>query len=216
MRPKTKHEAELQWWLREVADVLLPWYRGKLPEAWGRKLPADKVTDCYTEWENAVATMAAAQADYYSGHLRLPADRQLGRLLDVGSGPLLPARHLTCTELWCADPLLLTYKNAGLLVDCGAVLLPFAAENLWTVPSRWFDTVVAVNALDHVGNFVAVAAEIERVLKPDGLIRLSVNYHPPTDSEPIQLSDEIVKAAFREHSLRRLSAAETQAVWSSQ
>ncbi len=193
-----KYDAELRWWIEEATNVLLPWYREKRLAAWGHMLPKEKITWHPSDWMNAVATMAAVQMDYYPDRLRLDRTVNRGRLLDVGCGPMLPARHLAYDELWCLDPLLESYQKAGFPVrDAGAVLVPLAAENLWTIPADFFDTVVSVNALDHVDDFATTIAEIERVTKPSGTIRLELTYHTATPTEPIVLHDILVHGAFK-------------------
>lgn len=192
-----KHADELGWWIRETAEVILPWYLGERMGVWGHKLPKKKVESYPTNWENALATLARLQRHYYSSHLHMRPDTNRGRMLDVGCGPMLPARHLACRELWCLDPLLEAYLTAGFPVrDANAVLLPIGIENLWTVPSGTFDTTISVNALDHVDNFAEAVAEIERVTKSEGLIRFEVTYHAPTPTEPLALNDTLVRSAF--------------------
>jgi SAM-dependent methyltransferase len=169
-----KYDAELAWWTEEVDR--------RMKEA------------AYREVSHA---MWAEQANYYPGHLDIPDDYNCGRLLDVGAGPILPARRLKYDELWCVDPLFARYAEVGFPVrESRAILLPFHAENMWGIPSGFFDTVVSVNAMDHVDNFEQAVAEIRRVAKPTALIRLRLTYHPPTETEPMQLSDKRAAAAF--------------------
>ena len=74
-----------------------------------------------------------------------------------------------------------------------------------------FDAVVWVNAIDHVDDFAATAAEIQRVLRPDGVFRMHVHYHPPTVAEPVELND----AVFLQHygwvpGLRKISVSDAK------
>jgi len=169
-----KYDAELAWWTAEVDR------RAK-----------------ETAYRKTRDAMWAEQKDYYPGHLDIPDDHNCGRLLDVGAGPILPARRLKSDELWCVDPLFARYAEAGFPIgESRAILLPFHAENLWGIPSGFFDTVVSVNAMDHVDHFEQAVAEIRRVAKPGALIRLRLTYHAPTETEPMQLSDQRAAAAF--------------------
>ncbi len=180
-----KYDAELGWWVREA----------------GRR----GVEVMYAEW-----------ADYYSSHLNIRPEYNCGRLLDIGCGPALPARHLLYDELWCVDPLFERYVQAGFCITgFNVVLVPFYAENLWGIPDDFFDTVVSVNALDHVDDFEAAIGEIERVAKPGALIRIRLHYHTPTPTEPMELSDERVEAAFSQFPVRALMplSDSSQTLW---
>jgi SAM-dependent methyltransferase len=75
----------------------------------------------------------------------------------------------------------------------------------------WFDAVVSVTAIDHIDDFGAGAAEVRRVLKPDGIFRMHVHYHPATRTEPLELNDEV----FLEHygwvpGLRKIITGDTK------
>ena len=202
---KNKFAAEFQWWLRETAEVILPWYLQERLGAWGYALPDAKVVEYPSSWQNAVATLARLQTTYYPGHLQIPSTYNCGRLLDIGCGPLLPARHLRYDELWVVDPLLECYSHAGFPVqEVGAMLLPMNAEDMWVFPAGMFDTIVSVNAMDHLDNFQSAITEIERLLKPTGLLRLAIHYHAPTNTEPLALTDELVIASAKELKLQRI------------
>lgn len=181
-----KYEAELHWWLSEATTRLF-------------------------------RHLSREQATYYSSHLDIPQNYQCGRLLDVGSGPILPARYLRAKELWCVDPLLDQYAQIGFPVrELDAVLVSEPAEAMTSVPSDYFDTIVAVNALDHIDDFGAAIAEIERVAKEKAVIRLRLHYHPPTPTEPLELNDAIVRQAFRRFRVKRITETPLygQVLWS--
>ena len=97
------------------------------------------------------------------------------------------------------DPLIDRYRDAGYPIDAwasdGFSYTCAAAENMPFADDE-FDAVVSVNALDHVDNLAAVAREIRRVLRPGGLLRLQINYHPPTVTEPVSLDDAVVREHF--------------------
>ncbi len=105
--------------------------------------------------------------------LSLLPNRRIGRLLEIGygSGVFLPELAKRCDELYGID----THQAAASVsrnlsrhrvaakLSCGsAVALPFE--------DRSFDCVVAVSCLEYVDPFEQAAAEITRVLKPDGVL----------------------------------------------
>lgn len=208
-----KYRAELAWWAAELADRIVPWYRGEIAEIWGFALPDPKVDDRPTERENAAATLASI-ANYYLHLLFLEADQDYGRTLDIGAGPLLPGLHLPKTELWCLDPMFAQYRLLGFPVtDTRAVLLDCPAEDMWSSPAAQFDTIISHNALDHVDDFERTVQEIERVAKPDALIRFRIAIHSPTPTEPCELSTERVCKAFS-RPMHMLDARYGEQLWS--
>lgn len=193
---RTKYAAELQWWLYELEHAILPWYRGKCEKVWGHIIELHPERKFPTERQDAAATFSQAWSPYH-GLLQIDGNARLGKVLDVGCGPLLPVRNLPCDECWGADPLIEDYIMSGFpMADRNVILLPHRCEDLWMVPSNHFDTVISNNSLDHVDDFEAVAAEMERVLKPGGLLRFRVHCHLPTPTEPISLTEERISEAF--------------------
>jgi SAM-dependent methyltransferase len=70
---------------------------------------------------------------------------------------------------------------------------------------------VSVNAIDHIDDFAGGAEEIRRVLRPDGSFRMHVHYHEATETEPLELNDEV----FLEHygwvpGLRRIAESDSK------
>jgi SAM-dependent methyltransferase len=129
------------------------------------------------------------------------------RLLEVGSGPLVPVLQFTGCERHALDPLNDLYVASGWpLYAYDAKMCSAHAEKMPYL-DRYFDAALSVNALDHVDDFQAVATEIERVLKPGGNIYFEVDYHEPTVTEPISLNDEIILRAFRRCQLTKVAEA---------
>jgi ubiquinone/menaquinone biosynthesis C-methylase UbiE len=128
-------------------------------------------------------------------HLLLPADYFRGmRVLEVGPGPLRWATDFTDCQLWGIDPLLYVYASLG--YDLGpAFLLKAHAEDM-PFPDDFFDAVISFNAIDHVDDFEQAIKEIERVCKPDGIIRIECHYHEAWECEPMVLDDKRVRKAF--------------------
>lgn len=105
--------------------------------------------------------------------LSLLPKRRLGRLLEIGygSGVFLPELAKRCDQLYAID----THSRAAAVrrnlnrhqveakLFCGSgTALPFA--------NRSFDCVVAVSCLEYIDPFERAAAEITRVMKPDGML----------------------------------------------
>ena len=53
-----------------------------------------------------------------------------------------------------------------------------------------------INSIDHLDSLQTTSAEIERVLKPGGLIRIHYHSHQPKKCEPISINDDCFKKAF--------------------
>ena len=106
----------------------------------------------------------------------------------------------TCFEgadLYCLDPLLDKYLSVGFPIHLyGDVKFIHGYSEAIPVADNFFDAVLSVNALDHVDDFEVTASEIKRVLKNDGLLVFHLHYHPPTQNEPLELSDDRVSKAF--------------------
>ena len=195
MKTRTKSQQEALWHIRVVHERMLPKYR-ELPEEerWQKF--------SHEEWRAAILLYVKTEGHYWP---LLPDNYNCGRLLDVGCGSCCPAQHLRHTELWGIDPLIPFYLSAGFpMLEYGAVLLPFSAEDMWMVPDNFFDTIVTQNAIDHCDDFEQVCAEIERVAKPTATLRINVPYHEPTDTEPLQIDDERVLGAFHDFTLTKL------------
>jgi SAM-dependent methyltransferase len=96
-------------------------------------------------------------------------------VLSVGSGCTADLVAWTAAVKVCADPLLYAYQQLGLLLDDGrTVNLSVGAEELPLV-DEFADLVLCRNALDHMPDPAAALAELQRVLRPDGLLFLSVD-----------------------------------------
>jgi SAM-dependent methyltransferase len=136
------------------------------------------------------------------------------RVLDVGCGPAASMLAFHGAEHHGIDPLADGYASVGfplaVWTTMGFTDHSAPAETM-PFPDGHFDAVVSVNAIDHVEDFGATAAEIRRVLRPDGAFRMHVHYHPPTIAEPVELDD----AVFLRHygwvpGLRKVSVSDTK------
>jgi SAM-dependent methyltransferase len=109
-------------------------------------------------------------------------------VVDIGPGPLgfpdaCPARVSIGVE-----PLAERFRQRGLLLDGHAIYLVVGAESIPLV-SESVDVVVSRNSLDHVTSPAAAMAEARRILRPGGVLVLSVDVdHPATSTEPHTLT----------------------------
>lgn len=186
-----KHLAELAWWERALRQRV-EWYRGERT-MYGRRppSPAEKQVRETIEASAGVTTLAVS-LDRYPEALKIPRDHFAGKtLLDVGCGPYPLSIAFEDCRIVGLDPLILRYEEAGFplyeFTDRVTFVQGFAEE--MPFPSRSFDAVISVNAIDHVDDFARAAQEISRVLKRDGVLRMQVHYHSPTELEPNALTD---------------------------
>lgn len=106
-------------------------------------------------------------------------DKNICRILEVGSGPVGIVSFLKWGERYAIDPLGDFYKeNRNLIalrdksvnyVTGGGEAIPF--------PDSHFSVVIIDNVLDHVNSPSAVLNEINRVLSKDGLLYIELNIH---------------------------------------
>ncbi len=205
-RRRRKYREELRFWRNELGKLRL-WYTAASPSWSGIPAPADteKVKSGKSEALDIVRTLNNVNPDYLR-RLSLDADHLAGkRVLDIGSGPLAPSQQFKGAEHHIADPLLDRYIESGWpILDYGMTLTCCHAEHL-AYPDGYFDAILSMNALDHVDDFNAAAAEIERVLKAGGRLYLELEYHEPRELEPQKLDDEKVIAAFPRIRLSKIS-----------
>jgi SAM-dependent methyltransferase len=193
---RRKRESELTYWKSELVQ-LRKWFDGSVSH-WGVPPPRPEQKLYVSElWVvNAVLTRHAVRPSYLET-LQLESNAFQGKtVLEVGSGPLAPILQFADCKRHCVDPLVNTYMFAGWpLFAYDAKFLHGGAESL-PYPDAYFDAVVSVNALDHVDDFERTCSEIERVLRPGGQIRIEIEYHEPTVTEPLTLDDARVRKAF--------------------
>jgi ubiquinone/menaquinone biosynthesis C-methylase UbiE len=196
-RSKRKYAAEIAYWRHEL-DHLRDWFVGGTRDWWGIRppSPAQKQNVSGTWALNAVMTMHQMRPSY-TEELRVERGHFSGqRVLEVGSGPLAPILQFAACTRYCLDPLANMYMAAGWpLYEYDAKFINVAGECM-PYPDGYFDSVISVNALDHVDDFERVASELQRVVKVGGGIYFEVEYHAPTETEPITLTDDRIVRAF--------------------
>jgi len=210
-RSRLKYQAELDYWRGELTN-LHSWFIAKDKDWWGLPpVPRQQEVQESSLWmTNAVLTMHKVRPTYHE-ELQLDRGAFAGeRVLEIGCGPLAPVLQFDDCERHGVDPLLDRYIETGWpIYDYEATLICAHGEKL-PYPDNWFDSVISVNALDHVDDFPAVAREMMRVTRPGGRVLFEVEYHDkPTPTEPIALNDKTVRTAFSGLTmtkLRQLSA----------
>ncbi len=102
------------------------------------------------------------------------------RVLEVGSGPVGVVAFLEAAERVAIDPLCDFYTGQPELIkhrNPQVTYLAARGEELQFADAS-MDLVIIENVIDHVENATRVMSEIHRVLKPDGILFLTVNLHP--------------------------------------
>lgn len=134
----------------------------------------------------------------YLEALRIKADHFSGkRILDVGCGPITGVVGFEGAELHGVDHLIDEYIRMGYPLDRHDVKYANAPSEKTLYPDDYFDSVISINALDHVDHFDRTVKEMARVLKPGGELMAQINLHEkPTATEPLCLRPhQILKIA---------------------
>lgn len=204
-RSRRKYEAEVAYWKGELKH-LKEWFIDGTRDWWGIRTPSARQRQCISDiWVvNAVLTMHQMRPSY-TEELCLGQDHFAGqRVLEVGSGPLAPILQFSGCSRHCLDPLTNMYIAVGWpLYDYDAKFINSGGESM-PYPNGYFDAVISVNALDHVDDFERVASEIQRVVKRGGGIYFEVEYHMPTITEPITLTDDRIVAGFSQCKMKTM------------
>lgn len=204
----SKNSRELAYWRGNI-NKMIDWYTGV--EQWRWPFPSEEQKEKRFDLrKNAIMTYIGFENDNasYLRDLQLSASAfEGGRVADFGSGPLPTLLVFNNCERYCLDHLMDTYRQIGYpleeyerqitFVNCKSECVPF--------PDAFFDAVLSRNALDHVDDFQKTASEMKRVLRPGGVLRILVNYHPPTKTETQMLSDELVTRAFAGLEIEKVS-----------
>jgi len=146
-------------------------------------------------WEGVAAKIsagAASQLDWYRWRAEqlLLKLRSLGlnnldtgeaTVVEVGSGPIGVVQFLKAKERIAVDPLEPFYARNAVLTALRTDGVQYRAGVGEQLPceSGRYDVAIIENCIDHVQNPAAVRAELARVLKPDGILYLTVNCRSP-------------------------------------
>lgn len=195
-----KYKAEIDFW-KGILISYEEWFEGKLSLLYGETCPnaSTKVVSFDKRYSAILTWLDVHQKAKYLDDLLLEKDVFDGlRILDIGSGPIPSASVFSNCELYCLDPLMPLYMEAGFPIHIyeNRIKFVFGFSEKMPFPNGYFDSIISVNAIDHVDDFIMTANEIKRVLKPGGKMRFHIHYHAKTVTEPLELNDDVVSAAF--------------------
>jgi SAM-dependent methyltransferase len=103
------------------------------------------------------------------------------RVVEVGSGPIGVAAFLPGAERVAVDPLEPFYSRNPVLTALRPAEVQYRAGSGEKLPCETgrYDLAIIENCIDHVQSPSAVRAELYRVLKPEGILYLTVNCRTP-------------------------------------
>jgi SAM-dependent methyltransferase len=195
----SKQSAEVQFWRDEI-ERYQKWHSGEISSLYKTRSPQEQEKAKASNLKDAsiLTWHKLHQEVKYLEDLDLQPNAFQGmKLLEVGSGPMPSATCFENCQLYCLEPLLHQYLDAGFpLHYYGNVRFIHGVAEKIPVEDNFFDAVISVNAIDHVDNILEVANEIGRVLKPAGLLRMHVHYHRAQICEPIQFDDDLFRSLF--------------------
>jgi SAM-dependent methyltransferase len=195
-----KYRAEITFW-KEMLLKYNEWYDGKIASLYEEPCPNEdtKIVSLTKQYSALLTWIEVHQKTKYLEDLFLDKLAFDGlRILDIGSGPLPSGSGFLNCEVYCLDPLLPSYLEAGFPIHIYDKRVKFVNGYSENMPfcDNYFDAVISVNAIDHVDDFNLTVIEIKRVLKPGGKLRFHIHYHTKTATEPLELNDIIVSEAF--------------------
>ncbi|MBI5741573.1 MAG: class I SAM-dependent methyltransferase [Nitrospirae bacterium] len=225
----SKQEAESDFW-KDLIKNLEKWYTGELTSYYKTPNPAEteKIKVSNLKDSSILTWLKLHQQVKYLKDLELTDDTFSGlKLMDIGAGPMPSASVFRNCEVYCLEPLLHKYLEAGFPLHYydNCRFIHAVSENI-PVEDEFFDAIISVNAIDHVDDLRRTSLEVKRVLKRNGLFRMHVHYHKATKLEPVEITDELFLQVFswcpNLHTVSRkssshsttLEADETFVLWS--
>lgn len=98
---------------------------------------------------------------------------EASRILEIGGGATPMIGHILKGERYALDPLMKVFLKKFNLPN-NIKYLKGKGENL-PFKKNFFDVIIITNVIDHVHNYQTVLKEIRKVLKPSGVVYLSVD-----------------------------------------
>jgi len=138
-------------------------------QRWGTKnLSAER-----EKFERPTLSILQGYADQYPEH---------GTVLEIGCGPRCISRLLSLQHKTYLDPLIDDFRRMfpGELPE-DAEYLATTAERI-AKPDESYDLVLCLNMISHSLNPELIMHEIERLLKPNGTLILSIRTHSPIEA----------------------------------
>ncbi len=199
MLASSKQEAESLFWKEEIKK-LEKWFTGELSHHYKTPNPkeTEKIKTTNLKDSSILTWFKLHQRVKYLEDLELTDNAFSGlKLLDIGAGPMPSATVFKNCEVYCLDPLLHKYLEAGYPLHYydNCKFIHAFSEDI-PIEDEFFDAVISVNAIDHVDELPKTSKEIKRVLKKNGLFRMHVHYHKATKLEPIEITDEMFLKVF--------------------
>jgi len=132
--------------------------------------------------------------------------KNLGKLIEIGCGPFTQTKTIivgrTTESITLVDPLINEYRNHQ---HCSyprfdnPILLPILAEDI-PADIGDYDTVICINVIEHVRDSRAVLANIDRLVKPGGILILCEKVYDGTDfnllydtGHPIRINEALLE-----------------------
>jgi ubiquinone/menaquinone biosynthesis C-methylase UbiE len=143
----------------------------------------------------------------YLKHLKLHPERFKNmKVLDVGCGPVPYALVFRDCEMYGVDPLISYYRDIGYPMHFDQREMRYIDSPIEAIPVEddYFDAVISVNALDHVDDFYKASEEINRVLKPDGLLVFEIHSHEPRVGHPWKITTEMIQESFGDRGITKV------------
>jgi len=119
-------------------------------------------------------------------------------VVDIGCGPRGTLHFFNAKLKVGIDPFANYYRRTFNVDKQDMVYLQAGAENI-PLNNNFADFVISHNALDHVDNFNQSVKEIHRILKPEGIFIVQLNFNKKiTVNEPILLNKKIVEIVLKD------------------
>ena len=125
--------------------------------------------------------LAEAHRQLWQGYLKFIQEhvqiKQSDRILDIGCGPWGLINYINMGDRYGFDPLM-DYFLEEFDMPKDIKFLKGVAEEI-PFKNNFFDLVMVTNVLDHARQPLRILNEVKRVLKPNGILVLSIDCNGP-------------------------------------